>query len=70
MPSKCLAASDLVEHLIGLRQSTTAFEAQGDSAERIPDREGLFNTYSYLRKIADECLASIGYGFEFSPIKG
>jgi hypothetical protein len=68
--SKYLAASDLIEHLIGLRQSATAFEAQGDSAERIPDREALFSTYAYLKKIAEEAMASIGYGFTFTPIKG
>lgn len=68
--SKYLAASDLIEHLIGLRQSATAFEAQGDSGERIPDREALFSTYAYLKKIAEEAMASIGYGYDFTPIKG
>lgn len=68
--SKYLAASDLIEHLIGLRQSATAFEAQGDSGERIPDREALFTTHAYLKKIAEEAMASIGYGFDFSPVRG
>lgn len=68
--SQCMAGKALIEHLIGLRQSETAFEAQGDSAERIPDKEALFNTRSMLQKMAEDALNSIGYGFGFEPIKG
>jgi len=68
--SKYLAAAELIDHLIGLRQSATAFESQGDSGERIPDREALFNSRASLRKAAEDAMASIGYGFEFDPIKG
>jgi len=68
--SMCMAGKALIEHLIGLRQSITAFEAEGDSAERIPDKEALFNTRSMLQKMADDALNSVGYGFGFEPIRG
>lgn len=68
--SQCLAGRALIEALIGLRQSITAFEAQGDSAERIPDKEALFNTRTMLNKMASDALNSVGYGFSFEPIKG
>ena len=68
--SQCMAGKALIEHLIGLRQSITAFEAQGDSGERIPDKEALFNTRSMLQKMADDALNSIGYGFGFEVVKG
>jgi hypothetical protein len=68
--SKCMAGQILIEHLIGLRQSITAFEAQGDSGERIPDKEALFTTRSMLRLMAKEALDSIGYGWDFDPIRG
>lgn len=68
--SECLAGQELVEHLIGLRQSVTAFEAQGDSGERIPDKEALFTTRNMLKGMAKDALNSIGYGFEFNVIKG
>ena len=68
--SACMAGQALIEHLIGLRQSATAFEAEGDSAERIPDREALHITRNTLKGMAKEALDSIGYGFDFSAIKG
>lgn len=68
--SQCLAGRALIEALIGLRQSITAFEAEGDSAERIPDKEALFNTRTMLNKMAEDALNSVGYGFSFEPIKG
>jgi len=68
--SQCFAGQALIEHLIGLRQSITAFEAEGDSGERIPDKEALFNTRTMLQKMAKDALNSIGYSFEFEPIKG
>lgn len=68
--SKCMAGQALVEHLIGLRQSITAFEAQGESGERIPDREALFNTRNMLKKMAEEALEGIGFGFDFDPVRG
>jgi hypothetical protein len=68
--SMCLAGAQLVEHLIGLRQSITAFEAQGDSAERIPDKEALFNTRAMLKSMAEKALDSVGICFDFDPIKG
>jgi hypothetical protein len=68
--SECFAGQALIEHLIGLRQSVTAFEAEGDSAERIPDKEALFNTRTMLQKMGKDALDSIGYGFEFEGIHG
>jgi len=68
--SACMSGQVLIEHLIGLRQSVTAFEAQADSGERIPDKEALFNTRAMLQKMAKDALDSVGYGFEFTPIEG
>jgi hypothetical protein len=68
--SSCLAGQTLIEALIGLRQSVTAFEAQGDNAERIPDKESLFNTRNMLQAMGKNALDSIGYGFEFEGIHG
>jgi hypothetical protein len=68
--SKCLAGAALVEHLVGLRQSHTAFVAEGDSGERIPDREALMYTSNRLKKMAEEALNSYGYGWNFDVVRG
>jgi hypothetical protein len=68
--SKYLAAADLIDRLIDLRQSHTAFEAEGESMVSIPDREALVYSENRLRKKAEEALNAIGYGFDFEPIVG
>jgi len=66
--SKYFAACDLVEHLIGLRQSQTGFEAQGDTG--LPTKESLMFNQSRLRKKGEKALENIGFGWTFDPIKG
>ncbi len=66
--SKYFAAADLVEHLVGLRQSQTGFEAQGDTG--LPNKESLMFNMGRLRKKGQEALEAVGYGWSFEPIKG
>lgn len=68
--SKYFAAADLVNHLIGLRQSLSGFEQQNDSGEPIPDKDTLIFNEKRLRQKGQEALQAIGFGWEFAPIKG
>ena len=66
--SKYFAAADLVEHLIGLRQAHTGFEAEG--ATGLPNKESLMFNQSRLRAKGEKALENIGFGWTFDPIKG
>lgn len=68
--SKYFAGADLVEHLVGLRQSQTGFESQGESGVTIPDKETLIYNKGKLRMKGEEALRAIGYGWNFDPIRG
>lgn len=64
----CLAGITLINWCIGRRQRDTAFLIESDTLMRMPDKETLMFTRSYLQKQADRALASFGYSYEFVPV--
>lgn len=55
------AGAKIIDHLIGIRQTFQAFEAE--SLELIPDKESLYITRTTMIARADKKLASYGFGW-------
>lgn len=63
-----LAAVKLLDFLTGIRQRDIAFSGLGDTMVTRPDRDQLYYTRKRLLQEAEQCLADIGYGWEFVAV--
>jgi len=59
----CLAAIELIDHLIGVREGAIAFEFESETMIAIPDNETLYARKGSLRARAKEKLRGYGYGW-------
>lgn len=64
-----LAAVKLIDHLIGVRESLTAFEFASETMMPIPDKESLYARKGSLLARAKENLRSYGYGFSGTIVR-
>lgn len=65
----CLAGMDLVDFLRGIRVEETEMDVQSESGVTTPTKDALANTRRSLERKYDRAIASIGYGWEFIPVK-
>ena len=65
-----LAGAELLNYLIGIRQTDIAFRLESDTLITKQDRETLFVSRSRLISEAKELLSGYGYGFEFGVVPG
>jgi len=64
-----LAGVKLIDHLLGVRESATAFEFEGSTMELLGDRETLYARRGTLLADAKENLSSYGYGWSGTVVR-
>lgn len=65
----CLAGMDLIDFLRGIRVEETEMDVQSESGVPNPTRDVLANTRKDLERKYDRAMRSIGYGWDFIPVK-
>jgi len=65
----CLAGIDLIDFMRGIRVQDTDMDIQSESGVTSPTRDALTITRRDLEKRYEKALASIGYGWDFIPVK-
>jgi len=66
----CLAGIDLIDFLRGIRVEETDMDVQSESGVPNPTKDTLTITRNNLRKKYERALESIGYGWDFIPVRG
>jgi len=64
------AGAKLIDHLLGVRETLTAFEFASDTLMQIPDKETLYARKGYLLARAKENLQDYGFGWSGTVVRG